>query len=252
VDVDGDRLVAGAPGDATGGTSSGAAHVFVRAGGSWSFEDTVRGSDVAAGDRFGERVAISGDLAAVAAQRRNVPTRVRGKAYVFSRSGANWGEERIVGPPAGDTAAEGFASDVAVDGTTLAVGAYADSQTGTDAGAVFVFTRGAGTWPLQQKLRPPVPAAGTVTGTELSLDGDTVVAAAAAGGPDATGALLVFTRTGTAWNLQRTIVPPNATADDLLGLSVAVRGRRVVAGYAGIDDLGTNAGFVYVYEGVGK
>lgn len=252
VDLRGDRLVVGAPGTSDVASGAGAAHVFVRVGTSWSLEDSLYGSDVAAGDRFGERVALSGDLVAVGAQRRDTPQGVRGKVYVFARSGSAWSEERIVGPPAGDSAAQAFASFLALDGTTLAVGAYADSQTGADAGAVFVFTRGTGTWPLQQKLRPPLGSSGILMGSEVAVSGDTVVAAAPYGGANATGALLVFTRTGTVWTAGRTIAPPNAGADDLLGLSVAVRNRRVVAGYGGIDDFGTNAGFVYVYDNVGK
>ena len=43
------------------------AYVFTRSGGVWSEQAKVTASDTAAGDRFGESVAVSGDTAVVGA-----------------------------------------------------------------------------------------------------------------------------------------------------------------------------------------
>jgi hypothetical protein len=252
LDVSGDRLVVGAPGADDDGSSSGAVYVYERIGGVWSLDGRFTASDAAAGDRFGEHVSIDAGFVAVGAQRRNVPSAVRGKAYVFSRASGSWLEERALVVPGGDVNGQGFGCDVAMSGQTVVVGALADAETAADAGAAYVFTRSGGTWPLQQKLLPTGQAAGFAMGTNVAIDGDAVVASAPFGGPGQTGAFLAFARTGTTWTARRKIAPNVGSAEDLAGIAVALEAGRAVAGVPGIDDLGFNPGFVYVYDGVDR
>ena len=67
VDVDGDFAVVGARAHATAAGMTGAAHIFVRSGGSWVEDAKLTPSDGVAGDLFGQSVAISGDTAVVGA-----------------------------------------------------------------------------------------------------------------------------------------------------------------------------------------
>jgi hypothetical protein len=244
--------VVGASGDDEVGTAAGAAYVFVRVGGTWSFESKLTASDGADGDRFGDRVAIDANLVAAGAQRRNSPARSRGRAYVFARSGSNWDEEASLGVPAGDANGEGFGCDVAIDDDSLLVGASSDGQRGADAGAAYVFRRSAGAWPLEQKLSSPAGSAGDGLGAAVAISGNTAVLLAPSDGPDGTGTLQVFTRTATSWSRRRVVVPEGATSEDLLVLSVALDGDCALVGFAGVDDLGSEPGFVYVIESAGR
>jgi hypothetical protein len=65
--IHGNRLVVGATGEDTGGTSSGAAYVFEEVGGVWAPVAKLLAHDAAAFDQFGKSVAIEGDLVVVGA-----------------------------------------------------------------------------------------------------------------------------------------------------------------------------------------
>ena len=81
VALSGDTAVVGAIGDDDAGRVSGAAYVFVRSGTRWSEQQKLTASDAAAGIRFGNSVAVSGDTAVVGAYADD-------SAYVFVRPSA--------------------------------------------------------------------------------------------------------------------------------------------------------------------
>ena len=65
--------------------SQGAACVFTRSAGVWTQRQKLTASDAAAGDGFGDAVALSGDTALVGASYKTVGTNVeQGAAYVFA------------------------------------------------------------------------------------------------------------------------------------------------------------------------
>ena len=104
VAIDGDTVVAGAPGD--GGTAnSGAAYVFTRSGTTWTEQQKLTASDGAANDLFGASVSIDGDTAVVGAPNDDGGTINQGAAYVFTRSGTTWTEQQKL------TASDGAAND---------------------------------------------------------------------------------------------------------------------------------------------
>jgi len=80
------------------------------------------------GERFGSSVAVSGDRVVIGAPRENAN---QGAAYVYRRSGSTWS-----GPTALPFSGFGqFGDAVAVEGGTIAVGAYFDAV----GGKVFAF-----------------------------------------------------------------------------------------------------------------
>jgi hypothetical protein len=118
VAIDGDRIVAGAFGDAVKGTRAGAAYVYERNGaGDWVEVTKLLASDGQAEALFGYSVAISGDTIVVGAFGDTVNGTWTGAAYVFERNGAGvWVE-----------VAKLLASDSAFEdrfGYAVVVGAY--------------------------------------------------------------------------------------------------------------------------------
>jgi cysteine-rich repeat protein len=189
---------------------------------------------------------IDGDQASNAAQQS-------GAVYVFVRSGATWVQQAYL--KASNTGAGddfGFSVALSADGSTLAVGAIAESSaaTGIDgnqadntasvSGAVYVFTRSGATWSQQAYVK----ASNTGTSDQfgwsvaLSCDGSTLAVGArledsAATGIDGnqadntitdSGAVYVFTRSGATWSQQAYAKASNPGANDHFGISVALSG----------------------------
>ena len=143
VSISGESLVAGAnsaDGDA------GAAYVFTRSGTIWTQQQKLQASDKKAADLFGSGVSISGDTLVVGAYYEDGgtgdPFSSAGAAYVFTRFGATWSEQKIL--HASDNAiGDLFGGSVSISGDTLVVGAfYEDGGTGdpaSGAGAVYIY-----------------------------------------------------------------------------------------------------------------
>jgi hypothetical protein len=213
----------------------------------------VKASNAAAGDRFGAAVAIAGDgqTFAVGAPSRNSQT---GAAYVFVKQQGAWSEQAIVTASNAD-AGDQFGWSVALsgDGNTLAVAAYSERScaTGIDgdqtsnscpAGAVYVFVRTGTAWTQQAYVK----ASNTTytngysrvfgQGLALSADGNTLAVGDPAESSDATGidgdqtnitkplsgAVFVFTRTGSTWTQQAYVKASNTDAGDTFGGAVAL------------------------------
>ena len=86
VALSGETAVVGAHADTVGGnTNQGSAYVFARGGTTWSQQAHLTADDGAAGDQFGQSVALSGDTATVGAPFDRVGTTVsQGSACVFT------------------------------------------------------------------------------------------------------------------------------------------------------------------------
>ena len=95
VALSGDTALVGAYDKTVGGKrGAGAAYVFTRSGTSWSQQAELTASDAAAGDWFGNSVALSGDTALVGAYGKTVGGQnSAGAAYVFTRSGTSWSQQ---------------------------------------------------------------------------------------------------------------------------------------------------------------
>ncbi|MEA3190911.1 MAG: hypothetical protein QOD77_1493 [Thermoplasmata archaeon] len=114
LDLDGDRLLVGAPGTAR-------AHLFERSGGAWS-EVAVLAPGAGYG-YAGEAVALDGDLAVVASEMADLAGAVaKGAASVWHHGAAGgWAKAADLVEPGG--AGVRFGTAVALDGPCLAVGA---------------------------------------------------------------------------------------------------------------------------------
>jgi hypothetical protein len=239
VAISGDDLVVGAYQDDDQGTDSGAAYLFDRnAGGadSWGQVEKLLASDGAAGDYFGNAVAIAGDVVVVGANLDDDHGTDSGAAYVFGRNqggASDWGQVAKI------TAADGAAGDylgvpASASGDDIALGARLDDDCGTDSGSAYVFVRNL----------PPVADAGapqTVhVGDLVTLDGG--------GSSDPNGEVLTYgwaQTDGTAIVLSDpTVVSPTFTAPAATGvLSFTL----AVTDSGGLSDLATTSVTVRPY-----
>jgi len=252
VSVSGDTAVIGARYEDTGGSDAGAAYVFTRSGGSWTQQAKLMASDAQSSDRFGGSVAVSGDTAVIGASNADAGGSGAGAAYVFTRTGGSWTQQAKL--MASDAQAnDNFGYSVAVSGDTAVIGAPYEDTGGSDAGAVYVFTRTGGSWTQQAKLMASDAQANDNFGYSVAVSGDTAVIGArleATGGSGA-GAAYVFTRTGGSWTQQAKLMASDAQVNDYFGWSVAVSGDTAVIGAQFEDTGGSGAGAAYVFTRTG-
>ena len=94
VDISGLTAIVGAYGH---NSYRGAVYIFVReTDGSWTEQAKIIARDGASDDYFGKSVAVSADILVVGAHGRDIPYSNCGAAYIFTRSGVVWTEQKVL------------------------------------------------------------------------------------------------------------------------------------------------------------
>lgn len=219
-------------------------------------EQKLAARDGSSLDRLGYSVAISGDTLVAGSIMDSIgPNAEQGSATVFTRNANVWTEQATL--MAADAASyDTFGHSVAIDGDTIAVGAFKDSiGESLLQGSVYIFVRNGGTWTQQAKVVSHGGEENDVFGYSVALNGDTLVVGAPGRDNDfaAYGAAYVFRRTGSTWTQQAMLQPTGGWTSDNFGLAVAVDGETVVVS-TGRHDLGAhqNQGAAWVYTRSGN
>src|SRR6266404_4711663 len=199
--LNGSTALIGADGD---NSFQGAAYLFTNSNGSWSEGQKLIASDGLAGDEFGYRVALADNTLLVGAFTATVGgVASQGAAYLFNASNGTWNESQKL------TASDGglfdnFGASVALDGSTLVVGANGATVGGNAAqGAVYVFTESNGTWSQTQKLTASDGAANDSFGESVALEGSTALIGAynaTVNGHPLQGAAYILTESNGSWS----------------------------------------------------
>jgi hypothetical protein len=238
---DGSTLAVGASGKAD---ARGAVYVFTRSGSIWLQQACVTASNAESEDFFGIKVTLSanGSTLAVGApledsdgSEENNSASNSGAVYVFTRSENDWVQQDYI--KASNTEADdqfGVSLSLSADGSTLAVGA---SGKDSSSGAVYVFIRSGLTWSQQAYIEASNPLQNNAFGISLSLsaNGSTLAVGADCEGSNATGidgdqteiapnsgAVYVFTRSGSTWIQQAYVKASNTGEYDHFGYSLAL------------------------------
>ena len=231
--IDGNRLAVGARFDCEsgpGGTEiSGAVYVFRRKpDGTWIEEAKLVGSGVDTADQFGWSVSLSGTtLVAGAPFARARGDRI-GSAYVFSRNGRRWTEDLPL-PRSGTLTAEDFGISVAVDGTTILVGANRDDDLGDRSGSVYVYERTGDAWNEAGKILADDGRFADRFGTSVALEGHRALVGATGdddGVPNSGSAYLFEQVSGGTWQQAGKLTAPDPQRKDEFGLAVSLSGSR--------------------------
>lgn len=162
-----------------------------------------------------------------------------------------------------------FGKAVDIDGDTLVVGAYYDSNksttidsgtnftqgaAGAASGSAYVFRKIAGTWVQEAYLKAYYGQGGDNFGVAVAISGNTI--AVGANGDDrsvntifnaadtapatdtltsSSGAVYIFTRSGSTWSFESYIKAPNPTTSDVFGNAIDINGDYLVVGAYGED-----------------
>lgn len=205
------------------------------------------------GDTFGSRVAVDGDILVVGSPSASGGNPPRPRVEVFQNIDGVWTLAQSWEDPAGYRDGVTFGIDLAVKGDTLAYSVGHDPNTPDIAGQppaeVRVYRRVAmagqpDQWTLEQTL---MLADGTTTdgfGGALAMKPDWLLVGApnqSYTGP-MSGALHLYSRSGTAWTHRATLARSDA-AGARIGWSVAMTPDLIAAGALGFQ--GRGAGFVF-------
>jgi hypothetical protein len=245
VAIDGDTLAIGAPGD---DASRGSVYVFVRSGETWMPEAKLVPPNGAAGDRFGSELAIDAGTLVIGADYDDLPGKAdAGSAYVFVRSGGAWTWQATLIAQDG-AAGDHFGDALAIEGDTAFVGAWYDD---TRTGAVYVFTRAAGQWTQQAKLRGNDSTPWGYFGTSIAVRQGTLIVGSDGQyvGSIRPGEAYVFRQHASVWEQEGGPLRADDGAQyDNFGRSVAIDGNVAIVGALEDDNAGgTDAGMVYVF-----
>ncbi|HHC72432.1 MAG TPA: hypothetical protein ENK54_05980 [Thiotrichales bacterium] len=292
---DGNTLAVGAPeedsdsnGLPDGAPDSGAVYLFVRDGeGSWSEIQRLKAPAAAAGDRFGDALALSddGSTLAVGAWRRDLAGSDSGAVHLYRLTGGSWSLEATLSPSnagAGDQFGRSLA--LSDDGSLLLAGAPGEDsafrgvgQSGTDggddlapdAGAAYLFMRSGGEWTEQAYYKADNSGAGDRFGMAVAMPGGSGLLAIGAPGESGAadtrpgaGAVYLFHTLSGVWQQAARIHASNADAGDGFGASLSLSddGGYLLVGAPGEssappaaggtpdDDSLSSAGAAYLFE----
>ncbi|MBK8620044.1 MAG: S-layer homology domain-containing protein [Anaerolineales bacterium] len=230
----------------------------------------IKASNTGIGDHFGYAVSVSGDTVAVGAYYEDSnATGVNGDAannsaadsgavYIFTYAGGTWSQQAYL--KASNTGAEDyFGTAVSISGDTLVVGANEEDSNATGingnqadnstnaSGAAYIFTRTGNVWTQQAYLKASNTDADDQFGTTVSISGDTVAIgswgedsnANGVNGDqgnnslDASGAVYVFTRSGTTWSQQAYLKASNTESSDAFSSAISLSDNTLVVGAVG-------------------
>jgi hypothetical protein len=239
--------------------NAGGAYIFHRNQGgadNWGQIKKLMPPVLESGAYYGNAVDMGGTILAVGARTEDPNGSNSGAVYLYAKDegGAdNWGQiKKFVGEAAGDQ----LGYDVAVSGSTLAMGAPYNDQAGTDKGAVYIHYKdqgGANNWGLFKKINHNGGGAGNALfGYNIDLAGDILIVGAPYDDTNQTdaGYVYVYSRNeGGAdnWGLLATITPNVPGEEDFFGWSVAVSGNVVAGSGPYNDDYGKDDGSVYLF-----
>jgi hypothetical protein len=264
VSIDGDTIIAGAPGTYTSGVN-GAAYVWVKPSGGWSSGTQtaqLTASDAVAGDLFGNSVSISGGVAVVGSPYIHSNHNHEGAAYVFVEPASGWANatqnaELIASDP---LAYGSMGISVGISGQTVVAGAYADVGSNQAQGAAYVFVEPLGGWKDTTQVAKLTASDGhfdDLFGTSVAIDGNLIAAGSIYFSRSSHRNTSVFWREGAAYVFQKPaggwtditqtaqLNGADARYDTKFGTSVAVGGQVVAVG---VPNGNRNPGAGYVFS----
>ncbi len=214
----------------------------------------IEASDRGASDMFGNSVAISGNVAVIAANQDDGNT---GAAYVFRHDGNQWVEEaKLTASDA--TQGDFFGGSVGIDGDLIIVGAWKnEGEAGGDlreAGAAYVFRYDGANWNEEIRLLAHDTRRFDRYGVSVAISGNVVVVGASydddpnLGTQFNSGSAYIYRHNGANWNLDNKVTASDAAGDDLFAATSAASGDVIVLGCYN-DNALTGAAYVFRYDG---
>jgi len=198
-----------------------AAYVFIRASGTWIFQQKLIPVVVPPfGLQTGLTVGISGDTIILGTPLSQGPA-----AYIYVRNAGVWSLQQ----PLNGLNQSGFGASVDVFGDTAVVGASVGQ------GSAYVWVRSGSVWTQQQQLFASDAAANDNFGGRVAISEERI-AVGAPGKATGAGAVYVFVRSGTTWTEEQKLISGDPGNYEFFGSSVDISGGDLIIGSRGGHD----------------
>lgn len=225
-------------------STTGAAYVYTRVNGVWTYSSILTANDGQPNDAFGSAVTAndSANTIVVTAPGKNSGV---GAAYVFTLVGSPgvWTQTAKL------TANDGLPGDLfgyslGLSGSTILIGA---PHTNSNKGAGYVFNGSGSTWTQKAKLVANDAQQDSWVGFSAAIYGNTLVLGALEYhiGP---GSAYIFTRSSGTWTQKAKLLASDGQNWDGFGNAVAINGNTIVVGAVNRNG---NTGAAYIYSLLG-
>lgn len=169
--------------------------------------------------------------------------------FLFSVAGA----QELVELNASDAASRDvFGQSISISGQSILIGAPGDNHNGGNSGSAYLFDNGGSAWVEGARLNAADSVTADSFGLSVGLSGDLAVIGARGddhvnqSGNDE-GSAYVFLRTGTSWAEEAKLVALSPAPGDYFGQSVSISNDTIAVGAPHADNIGADAGAVYVF-----
>ena len=251
--ADGNIVAIGANFNEGNGNNAGHVRIYAYNGTSW----VQLGADIdgeETGDQFGYSVSLSadGNTVAIGAPYNDGNVYNAGHVRIYTYNGTSWAQlgADIDGEDTSDLS--GSSVSLSADGNTVAIGAYQNGGTASDAGHVRIYTYNGTSW-AQLGADIDGEAVDDLSGKSVSLSADGNIVAIGAnennGNGGNAGHVRIYAYNGTSW-VQLGADIDGEDASDYSGYSVSLSadGNIVAIGAYGNDGNSGNAGHVRIYD----
>ena len=257
VAISGDWIAVGATGDDVGANAGqGSVRTFSRSGTVWTAGATLTASDGAVSDNFGSALAYEYNTLVVGIPNDDVGANFdQGSVRVYTRNGGVWSAVTLLAPDG--TAEDKFGFSVSISDDSIAIGApFGDVGATNFQGSTRVFVRSGSSWVQQQSIAAADGAGLDGFGISVSISGNTLAVGASSddvGANTDQGSVRIFTRNGTIWSPQATLVPAVSSSYGYFGVSIALANDVLiassVASNSGIPPVNTGSAWVFARNG---
>lgn len=203
---------------------------------------------------FGDRVAISGDVAVISVPDEGNLPYVPGdvKVYRLNHATDQWEFEASL---VSDNPAinDGFGRSVDISGDVIVVGADDDAEVEANDGAAYVFRFDGASWVREVKLTPSDPPNMGAFGNNVAIDGDVI--AVSVGTTDGLGqpifAAVMYRFDGANW-VEEDVLPISDPGNFIVNIGdwLDVSGNLVIGSNPGDTINERGVAFIYRYDGV--
>lgn len=255
MDLDGDMMLAGAPGfDIGEDFNAGAAYLVSRNDqGEWNVGRRLVADHSHPYDLFGSSVALEGDLALVGAtgddNGGSCTGSSKGAVFVHQRSGNQWPlVQKLEAPDAHCGALYGYQMELE-DGHLIVAGKQT-SAGGISRGKLYAYDWNGASFDLVQQITDPNGANYDDFGTAIDLDGDRLAVGSPGDTSKPSGKVTLLERAGpgSPWAITHTITTTSGNDGDLFGHDVALDGDVLAIGSQGEETFGYWSGAVYMHR----
>ena len=244
VDISGNWAIVGASSDDDNGSNSGSAYIFQYNGTTWIQAAKLTAGDGAANDNFGSSVGISGNTAIVGA---NGDDGSRGSAYIFSYNGSTWLQSQKL------TASDGSVNDifgfsVSISDNNAVVGAWRDTDNGSNSGSAYMYTFNGSDWIQSAKLLASDGHSEQHFGISVSISGNSAIIGANGDNQNAigSGAAYIYSYNGTSWLESQKLIASDGAITDRFGASVSISDDILIIG---ANEDASGSAYIFSYNG---